>query len=941
MLPRVGVPPAPPRGGMLRLSLFFCLGLLFSLPSFAQGDRTAAIAEGIELTKEGDFPAARAAFSAAIGPADSLTALAWHKIGVTHYFEDSDSAAIRAYGRALAIRLALYPERHIDIAHTRSNIAKVQPYLGDFTGAADNLRAAIEIYSTTAPTDTLNWFRSLVNLTDVATSSNDLSLAINSARASLELAERTDVLSDYDRESAEYTAANTYQHFGFYDRALPPARSAVDRARAREDWGNLRQNLSQLAIIQTRRKEYRQAIQTATEAFDVPGDFDYAEDRGVLRLIIADAHLLWNDNFEPAFQQLRLARPDFTDAPRFIPQWEDLEARATLLSGDSLRARRLYEMTLRGFHHLDPAGPPHPDPDSLNTDQLLTAINLLRNRAETTSDPRAALKDYEHLFRLAETLRAGSVMGDSRRYLSAELRPDFDRAIDLYGELARRDPKNREAIWAGFLLSERAKAYTLLTKLSADRASRSERELELRERIAKLERDDRPAARRELAFATLQLDRILHQDSLPQRPVEFLTREGALEWLRSDPHDLLAYHVGKDQGHAWVLSERFAGQHLFYAPIAEVDSLATRVRNFREALLNSSYRGKSLRPAAEQEALDRRFLRLGKDLWWQLLDIPQPEDEATPPVARRLVIVPDGPLAALPFACIPAGGSSFPVNYSELEYLSTDFAITYAYSCAVLSALDKLSVPEAGGLAAFAPTFTGGPEGTARAVTGLRPLRYSAEEARQIASLFGGSQLYVGDRASRDKFVAVARDAGVLHLSTHGVADLTDPNRSFVAFTQSGDSLNPEEMLFFNDLAALDIGAEIVVLSACETALGPYAPGESTLSLASAFTAAGARSTITTLWSVDDAATKELMLAFYTALRAGATRAEALARAQEQTRNNRSYGHPYYWAGMTLYGADGTVAITAPESTEWPWWYYALGIVLLFKALGWYFVLRD
>ncbi len=90
----------------------------------------------------------------------------------------------------------------------------------------------------------------------------------------------------------------------------------------------------------------------------------------------------------------------------------------------------------------------------------------------------------------------------------------------------------------------------------------------------------------------------------------------------------------------------------------------------------------------------------------------------------------------------------------------------------------------------------------------------------------------------------------------------------------------------------MPLAAELAVLSACETNLGKYVAGENVLSLASAFTAAGARSTLTTLWSVNDEATKELMVAFYRALTAGKTRSEAVAAAQAEHQEKPDVAHP-------------------------------------------------
>jgi CHAT domain-containing protein len=156
-----------------------------------------------------------------------------------------------------------------------------------------------------------------------------------------------------------------------------------------------------------------------------------------------------------------------------------------------------------------------------------------------------------------------------------------------------------------------------------------------------------------------------------------------------------------------------------------------------------------------------------------------------------------------------------------------------------------------------------------------------------------------------------------------------DANLSFVAFAQGGNNLEEDELLYFNDLSTLPIEAELVVLSACETSIGKVVPGESVLSLGSAFAAAGAHSTLTTLWKVDDAATEDLMVAFYQQLSAGKSRAEALAEAQRQQRAAGEFAHPYYWSAMTLNGEAGTIELET--GGKWP---YLLGGLILLLLCG-------
>ena len=109
--------------------------------------------------------------------------------------------------------------------------------------------------------------------------------------------------------------------------------------------------------------------------------------------------------------------------------------------------------------------------------------------------------------------------------------------------------------------------------------------------------------------------------------------------------------------------------------------------------------------------------------------------------------------------------------------------------------------------------------------------------------------------------------------------------------------------LRLDDIYKLDLNADLVVLSACDTALGREIRGEGLIGMTQAFLFAGARSLIVSLWKVDDAATKELMARFYEGLLADGLRpAQALRQAQLSLAAERRYGHPFFWSGFVLTG---------------------------------------
>ncbi len=141
----------------------------------------------------------------------------------------------------------------------------------------------------------------------------------------------------------------------------------------------------------------------------------------------------------------------------------------------------------------------------------------------------------------------------------------------------------------------------------------------------------------------------------------------------------------------------------------------------------------------------------------------------------------------------------------------------------------------------------------------------------------------------------------IAHFSTHGVIDAERPEPARVL-----PRGRPREgSLWAHELYELDLAADLVVLSACETALGREVRGEGLVGLTQGFFSAGASAVLVSLWQVDDRATARLMEGFYRRLLEGESPAAALREAQLSLRRDTGWQAPYYWAPFVLQG-EGT-----------------------------------
>ena len=207
----------------------------------------------------------------------------------------------------------------------------------------------------------------------------------------------------------------------------------------------------------------------------------------------------------------------------------------------------------------------------------------------------------------------------------------------------------------------------------------------------------------------------------------------------------------------------------------------------------------------------------------------------------------------------------------------------------------------------------------------LGDLPYASREIREIESQFSEAEAasFLGSRATEEQARIAIENASVIHFATHGVTFFPDqrrgirPRDSFLALSQTNESGSRHNgfLQAWEIAEQLRTDADLVVLSACETAVGEIRGSEGLVSLSRAFQVAGAKSVLASLWKVDDLATSELMVRFYRHLIGGKTLDEALQLAQKEfisgpiyLRNDkgdllkRDLSHPYYWAAFQLSG---------------------------------------
>jgi CHAT domain-containing protein len=314
---------------------------------------------------------------------------------------------------------------------------------------------------------------------------------------------------------------------------------------------------------------------------------------------------------------------------------------------------------------------------------------------------------------------------------------------------------------------------------------------------------------------------------------------------------ILDYYATHDTVHIFVLRAREAAAPLCFRVPFAYDDLHAVTSRFRKDL---------------EEATEVR----DTGVLFDLLLKPVYESGAVS-VGEPLVIVPHRCLHAIPFACLLPEPHAMTHVAAGATILSRESPVDLSGGCLVVRRSAE------GDTAGMRESFR--------------------RESENVAAVTGGLLLPDTD-ATIENITREARGRSVVHFTCHGQFDATEPRESglFLADQNGRDFLCDVMML-----SQLRLDAELVVLAACETGLSERHPGDELVGLLRAFTLAGARSVLATLWRVNSVSTEMLVDRFYRGIVAGELPREALQAAQRDVRACSEYRHPYFWAPFFLF----------------------------------------
>jgi CHAT domain-containing protein len=689
--------------------------------------------------------------------------------------------------------------------------------------------------------------------------------------------------------NADHSISRVHTQQGNLDLAAFYEEKTLAITRERKNVGMASRSLNNLAAIYDMKGDFERALALYRENLALMEELKYARGTIITRLNIAGVLIHEHRDDEAdgmiaeVLEQLETYKNPSSRAQAFRDRAEIREHRGDLGGAldDALESARQ-------------------EAEDWRTVRLTqTLIGHLYRKLGRTAEARTTL---DGAVRLIETTRA-EASGEEIHF--------FDLQSDAYVEMAALLVSEGNVNGAlAYVERYRSRVLMdLLRSLPADRSrvlSEAElaRERELVERLSKLQSEasrgapdvGRASARlpaglaERLAAAQLEYDAFQRElvDAHPRLRVERGTLEPvplAAAASRLPPDAVLVeYLVAEDKTYAFVIAGGAIPAPAIDVRVIDVsrDELAKQAASFHDLLARR-------RPDFRKDA---RALH-------QKLIAPIADLVAT---RRTWILIPDGPLWNLPFqALVDEHG----------RYLGERAAIVYAPSIAAWVEMSRPATAGAAGapqgarreLLAFGnPAAAAGP-GAERTRGKLAPLPEAETEVRGAAKFYGpASAVYVRDEATEARFKAEASQYRVLHLAGHGVLNDASPMHSYLLLaTRANDG--EDGFLEAGELMHMDLGAELVVLSACETARGGYATGEGIIGFSWALFAARCRTQVVSQWKVDSAATSLLMRLFHRNVRADRhAAASALRKSVVSMLATPRYRHPFYWAGFVVLG---------------------------------------
>jgi CHAT domain-containing protein len=850
------------------------------------------------------------------GDEDRMIAAAYNNIGIVYAEMGKTDSALIMHQNALAIRLKLFGQNHLHTAASYNNLAAIYYRMGDYQRALDNERKVLNIRLKLIGREHPLTALTYSNIGAIHENTGRYELSLTNHLIAFEI--RKKVLPEMHPElAASYTnLANVYRHFDELDKALEYHEMAL--AIKLEVYGEghpeIPSTLNNIGDAYHWLHEYEKANLKFREAIE-----------SLKRIYPLEVHpslALYYVNIAKNYQEMPRLDSAMAYVQKAIASNKKPVLRRTAVD-DTILSEVVYLKTL-----------------SLKAE--LHSLIYLSDPAEL-SQLESAIDVYMKTIGLMEKIRFSYVTNESKLFLAEKSANVFTEAmnnihllykktddISLKKDMFNIIERSKSAVLYEMIMQSRATDFSGIPDSLVKQANYLNEKIHtLKIDADRLEEQNDSAGNQELArlydeifnqqASYLNLVKQLESTYPRYKELKYNTEIISPEMitrLLGRNTVVLNYYIADTTLYIYSISKD--GNGLFVIDIS--DDFEDKVLSFLRAI--KKYR------------IDD-FNR-GNEALYKILIHPV---ESAIKGKSEVIIIPDKYLYCLPFETLHKPVTAdMPSDFTNRDYLVKTHNISYHYSntlyCQILQ--ENKTGTGAGGFIGFAPVFNSDSLNnqvthrgayifdtisfndyeTLRSISidgkTYNYLPYSEKEVSSIASLFKDRNLnaeaFLYGNANEISFKHNIPDYKYIHLATHGIVNEMNPNLSGIVFSQpemeSGIPTFDDGILFAGEMYNLDLNADLVVLSACETGLGKIVNGEGIMSMTRGFIYSGTPNILFSLWKVGDKNTYELMVNFYTDIIEGDPYSKALRNAKLKLIENEATAFPANWAGFTLVGVN-------------------------------------
>jgi len=821
--------------------------------------------------------------------------------------------AIEHGKRAIEIYQSLSLPEHANVASAYAKLGEMYTALGDFEKAKDHLLHSLDIFVRKYPQKLSAVGGAHILLGEVYNNIGMSELAISSSEKGILLFEQAfgqyhpQVGFRYEQLAGIYFNTKHYDDAIRYYRKAITARERVTDSLSRNDLSSLHASIGKVYISKGKCDSALSSLQMALKIEK------HSQEKNILQSAILQQRFgelaLHQKMFDKALNYYQKALFDLTVTSNssdvhMLPSEADIEK--------SIYKREILNVITGKADIFEQLFERHS-----NLGDLISAFNHYTQSLNILDDVRKQYSSDASKFYLAE--------------LGASLyRKGCRTALQLYEKT-----KQQKYLEQAFVIADRSKGNVLLERLFDGNAKRVADipdsilhvENELLNRIAYLETAiSRLSESNEIKGVLVRVYENEHFElkQKHQALIELLEKKYpkyyALKYAKySFSLGEVQHHLADDE----MLVEYFIDEKKIYLFSVSKTSLSLKKVNGTEHI------GRMVRQfSSSLKTIDAELYRAtGSELYVSLVK-PLNLDRLQ---TKKLIIVPDGFLHYIPFEALPMSKSATgSIDFTKLEYLISQYDISYSYSASfdlTQQKKDAGHIVTSPSFAGFAPVFKDSSKNSdvfanrtfaeesgisdVRSITldgkKFNELKYSENEIVSISNTLKNHQATVKNflhtSASEKNFKFFSPLYDIVHIATHGFINEKNPKLSAVIFSQPQTTSEDDDgILYLNETCNLNLKAQLVVLSSCESGIGQLIHGEGMIALSRGLLYAGAKNIIFSLWKVSDKQTYALMDELYKNIAEGKSYASSLRLAKLSMIRSQETSFPGKWSGFVLIG---------------------------------------